>query len=141
MDFTEDGRIVLIRLDMGEKIVSTLLGFLEDRAITSGHISGIGAVSEVNIARYLLGEKRFESLNLAGEFEVTSLTGLISKVDGKPHVHIHIVLGDSEFRALTGHLNEGVVGPTLELVIHKADISITRKEDSEVGLSLLDFGK
>lgn len=141
MEYSIDNSTAILRLKKGEKIMETILPFLEENQIHSGYLSGLGAVSQVTIQRYVLEEQKYESLELKGEFEVTGLTGTITRLDGMAHVHAHIVLGDKNFRALTGHLLDGLVAATLEVIIHKVNFPITRKYAKDIGLSLLCFEK
>ena len=60
-------------------------------------------------------------------------------LDGdKPKLHAHIVIGDAEGRAWGGHLVEGHVWPTLELILTDAPRQLRRTIDPETGLALLD---
>lgn len=64
-------------------------------------------------------------------FEVVSLTGTFSRDDG---CHIHISLADAAGNAIGGHLMEGTVFTTCEIVLATADgVEFVREMDGETG--------
>jgi len=66
------------------------------------------------------------------------LVGDISMDDGKPKVHAHVVVGKSDATAHGGHLIEGHVRPTLEIVVTETPRHLHRRFDRESGLALID---
>ncbi|MCK4532030.1 MAG: DUF296 domain-containing protein, partial [Candidatus Aenigmarchaeota archaeon] len=63
----------------------------------------------------------------------------VSLSEGKLKVHAHVIIGDKEFRTFGGHLVEGIVLPTCEIVFFPFEEMIERKMDGETGLALLDL--
>ena len=64
-------------------------------------------------------------------FEIVSLTGTFSRNDG---CHIHISLADAEGNTIGGHLVDGVVFTTCEVVLGTADgVEFVREMDRETG--------
>lgn len=142
MEYKKYDNIYVIRLDLGEKIRKTLTKFLEQEQIGGGFLYGLGAVSQARIAHYPLSEKKYNEENFKGEFEVTNITGNIAMVEKKPFLHMHITLGDrkeSNYNIFGGHLVEGIVEPTLEILLTALPGTITRKFDERTGLKLLDL--
>ena len=139
MKYQKYDNLYLIRIDHGEKIRQTLLNFLEQEHILAGFLYGLGAVSQAEIAHYPLSEKKYNTQNLVGEYEVSNLTGNVAVVDDKPFMHMHITLGDREYHAFAGHLVEGIASPTLEILLTVLPGKITRKFNEEMGLKLLDI--
>ncbi len=139
MDYIQYNDQYVIRLDLGEKIRETLTTFLEQKNIQAGFLYGLGAVSEAKIAHYPLSEKKYNSKNYEGEYEVMNITGNIALVDNKPFLHMHITLGDRDYHAFGGHLEEGIVSPTLELHLTSFPGKLIRTFDEKVGLKLLDL--
>ncbi|RMG30183.1 MAG: DNA-binding protein [Methanobacteriota archaeon] len=139
MEFKGNGSIFFLRLDPDEKIMETLLAFLEDQFIPSGTLMAVGAVKEATLRYFNQKEKTFVEKVFAEPMEVTSLTGNITVKDGTPYVHPHVVLGRRDFSTISGHLQEGVVGPTLEITIQAFDLSIQRIHSEEIGLNILHF--
>ncbi len=139
MKFQKHDTLYVICLDLGEKIKQTLTSFCEREHIYGGFISGLGAVSEAEIAHYPLSEKRYNTQRFVGEYEVMNLTGNVASLDGKPFLHLHITLGDREYHAFGGHLVEGIASPTLEVLLTHIPGLLTRKHDEATGLKLLDL--
>ena len=50
---------------------------------------------------------------------------------GKPILHIHIVLGTRHGSAKAGHLGEGHVRPTLEVIITESPAHLRKVKDDE----------
>jgi len=55
-----------------------------------------------------------------------------------PKLHAHVVLGKSDATAHGGHLLEGVVRPTLEVVLTELPRQLHRRLDRESGLALIE---
>lgn len=70
--------------------------------------------------------------------EIVNLTGDFAWVDGEPFWHIHGTLSSRDFRAISGHVTELVVGLTCELSITPHPAPFTRTCDEEISLKLLD---
>ncbi|KKS99422.1 MAG: hypothetical protein UV76_C0020G0001, partial [Candidatus Nomurabacteria bacterium GW2011_GWA2_43_15] len=79
--------------------------------------------------------KRFSGKN----YEIVSLNGNISLVEDKPFVHLHIMLGDSDYRTFGGHLGSAVVDITCEIAINMSDSVINRKFNNEFKVNFWDF--
>ncbi len=131
--------VYAIRLEKGEKAVEKLLELCEKEDIKAGYFSGLGALSELELAHFNLVTREYSSKTLSGQYEIVSLHGNVSTLDGKSYIHAHIVVGDSEFRSWSGHLKEGTVGATCEIYLTKLDAALSRKKDEKTGLNLLDI--
>lgn len=115
--------------------------YILERGISAGTIQGIGAVDRVVLQYYSLEKKEYFSKEFEGEYEIASLLGNISLMDGKPRAHLHIVIGDTEYRAFAGHLESAQVGITCEIVLDETSTEINRGLDPETGLKVWDLSK
>ncbi len=124
------GATYVVRLDAGEKILESLAALCERDAIGGGYFQGLGAVGEAEIGRFNPSASAYEWTVLSGPYEIVSLYGNITAVDGKPFLHAHIALGDGAFAVRGGHLKEAVVSVTCEitLVRFRDDIGRTKGE-------------
>lgn len=104
MEYRKFGSKYVIRIDKGEEIVETLKKFCEDEQITLGWIKGIGAVDKATIGLFETEVKKYHSIQLEGDHEVTSLMGNISTMDEKVYLHLHINLSDKNYNTRGGHL-------------------------------------
>lgn len=59
--------------------------------------------------------------------------------DGKASLHVHVVLGLADGSTRGGHLLEGKVRPTLEVVITDTPARLKRKKKPDLGIALIDL--
>lgn len=137
MEFKKLGDYFLLRMDRGERVRNTLDGFLQQQGVASGYLQGIGALEQVELGYYSIPDRRYLQRTMPGVYELLSLSGNITTVDGQPFVHAHAVLSDAHFRTLGGHFFDGLVAVTLELVIRPFPESVQRAEHADFGLNLL----
>ncbi len=57
--------------------------------------------------------------------------------DGKPAIHIHVVVGRRDGSAMAGHLGEAHVRPTLEAILTESPAHLRKRVDPESGLALI----
>jgi predicted DNA-binding protein with PD1-like motif len=124
----------IVRLDAGEKIVETLKALCERDAIGAGFFSGLGAVDEAEIGHFDPASNDYTWIRLSGPYEIVSLYGNITTVDGKPFIHAHIALGDNTFAVRGGHLKEAEVSVTCEITLTRFRDDIGRTKDAATGL-------
>ena len=68
-----------------------------------------------------------------------SLIGDVVIDKGEPSVHAHVVVGRRDGSALGGHLIEGRVWPTLEVIVTESPTHLRKRHDPETGLALIDL--
>ena len=107
--------------------------------IKCGYFFGIGALNEVELAHYTVENKKYTSKVFKQPLEITNLTGNIATMDNKVYLHCHTTLSDEGMRAIAGHLVEGIIAATCEIVLVKLDMGINRKYDELIGLNLWDL--
>lgn len=127
---------VFVRLEPGEDIIEQLMEVISIYKIRLGRISGIGACDVVTVGNFDVKAQDYHQETLEGSFEITSLIGNISKMNGEPYLHLHITLGDGEMKVWGGHLNYGRISATAEIVIDVYDGEIDRYKDEQSGLNL-----
>ena len=139
MKYSVLGTNYIIRLDAGEKIVATLLSLCERDGIGSGFFNGLGAVGESELGHFDPATGDYSWVKLSGPYEIVSLYGNITVVDGKPFIHAHAALSDNTFAVRGGHLREAFVSVTCEITLTRFRDDIGRKKDEATGLFLLDL--
>jgi len=127
---------VFVRLEPGEDIIEQLMEVISEYDIKLGKVSGIGACDMVTIGNFDVKKQDYHKETFEGSFEITSLTGNISQMNGAPYLHLHITLGDREMRVCGGHLNSGRISATAEIVIDIYNGDIDRYKDEQSGLNL-----
>ncbi len=139
MEFKKFRDRYVIRLDKSEEIISTVKAFCKKQGVALGWITGIGAVNRAKIGLSDTAKKEYHSKILEGDFEITSLMGNISTMDGEVYLHLHINLADGEHKTWGGHLNEAIISATGELIIERIEGDVEREFSEEIGLNLYKF--
>lgn len=130
---------LVIRMDKGEEIVEQLTAVAAREHIALAEVSALGAVGSFTAGVFYPDEKEYHSNDFTGDFEIVSLTGTVTEMDGKPYLHLHMSAGDREGRVWGGHLNRAVVSATCEMVVRILDGHVGRAFSPEIGLNLLAF--
>ena len=136
---SNDGqRTFAVIMDRGDEAMALLKSFAERENIDAAQITGIGAFKDVTLRYFDWETKEYLNNPVNEQVEVAAPIGDISeKPDGKPEVHIHLVVGKRDGSALAGHLKTGHVRPTLELIVTESPAHLRRKKDPETGLALI----
>jgi len=100
---------------------------------------GIGALGEAELAHYIVESKKYTSKVLKQPLEIVSMNGNITSMNKEVYLHCHITLSDEKMNAIAGHLKEGTIAATCEIVLVKLDAAINRRYDDFTGLKLLDI--
>ncbi|MEQ8192258.1 MAG: PPC domain-containing DNA-binding protein [Candidatus Eremiobacterota bacterium] len=132
---TEDN-IYVVKLENGDKLISCLTSLAEELNINFATITGIGAVKDPHVGYFVVNQKRYIEKRYEGNFELLSLKGNISIKEGKPFCHIHVILGDAEFKTFGGHLLDADVTVTMEIIIKPLKVDVERTIDGESSLYL-----
>jgi len=125
----------------GEDFMSTLVRFCEENAVHWGQFQAIGTLEDVEIGYYDLPTREYIFREEEGPFEVASMDGNISEMEGEqPVVHVHAVLSrcDETLETIGGHLRSARIALTLELCLWQVTQPLTRSLDDETGLNLIN---
>ena len=129
----------LIRVNRGGKIIACLIDFCQKEKIKAGFFIGIGAVDQATLAHYSIENQKYSQKKFNQPLELTSLSGTVATLDNQPSVHAHAVLADNSFKTISGHLVEGRISGTGEILIVPLGKEIKKKFDQETGLNILDL--
>jgi predicted DNA-binding protein with PD1-like motif len=125
--------------DKGDEAMAELRTFAEEHELGAAHFTGIGAFSSVVFGYFDRRRMDYDRTPLDEQVELLSIVGDVALDEGKPKVHAHVVVGRSDGSASGGHLLEGNVWPTLELVLTTSPAHLQKRSDSETGLALIDL--
>ena len=141
MEYRRFGNKIVARMDKGEEICAKLLELAEAEDIRLASVSGIGASNDVTLCVFDTHTKFYnKTVYNATDYELGSVTGSLSRQDGKPYLHLHAVIGSPVMgECHAGHLNAAVVSATCELVIDVIDGEVGREFSDEIGLNLFKF--
>lgn len=131
-------RVFAVILETGEAVMESLQRFAEAERLTAAQITGIGAFSEAGLRYFDWEQKEYLPIPVKEQVEVASLIGDVAvSPEGKPALHVHLVLGRRDGTALAGHLAEARVRPTLELIVTEAPAHLRKALDPDSGLALI----
>lgn len=130
-------RTFAVILATGDEVMTCLKDFAARETITAAQISAIGALSDVVLEYFDWEKKGYLKIPLREQVEVASLLGDIAEADGKPAIHVHIVVGKRDGSAMAGHLGEAHVRPTLEVIVTESPAHLRKRHDPESGLALI----
>jgi uncharacterized protein len=133
-------RTFVVVFDKGEEIVQGLTDFAGRASLRASQITAIGALSDVTLGYFDRDAHRYQTIALAEQVEVLSLLGVITLDGEKRKLHGHIVVGRRDGSAHGGHLLEGHVWPTLEVIVEESPRHLQRRLDPASGLALIDLG-
>ena len=121
--------------------MAKLTELAEKEQIRLAHLYGLGASDHLTMGCYDVAQQKYHVKDLDGAFEITNLTGNMTRKDGKPYLHVHITVADESQKAFGGHLNACVISGTCELFVTVLDGNVGRKSDDigHTGLNILDF--
>ena len=135
-------RTFAVILQKGDEAMRCLQEFAVRERLGASQITAIGALSGARLAFFDWDTKRYLPIPVEEQVEVASLVGDIAVgPDGKSSVHVHAVLGRRDGTALAGHLQEGRVRPTLEIIVTESPAHLCKVKDEESGLALISARK
>jgi predicted DNA-binding protein with PD1-like motif len=133
-------RSFVVVLATGDEVMQSLRTFVEDQKIDTAQITGIGAFSRLTLMYFDWDTKSYETIPISEQVEVASLNGDVALgPSGEPALHIHLVIGKRNGNAMAGHLSEGRVRPTLELIVEEPPAHLRKIKDPETGLALIQL--
>jgi uncharacterized protein len=131
-------RTFVVVLNSGDEVMACLNRFVEQEKIEAAQFSAIGALRSAALGYFDWETKDYQRIPVDEQVEVASFTGDVAVgPDEKPALHIHCVLGCRGGRAVAGHLLEGHVRPTLEVVLTDSPVHLRKRHDPESGLALI----
>ena len=132
-------RTLAVVLDTGEEVLASLKQVAAREKLTAAQITAIGAFSDATLGYFDWEKKEYLKNPVREQVEVVTMLGDIGEEDGKPTLHVHLVLGRRDGATLGGHLLEAHVRPTLEVIITESPTPLRRRKDAETGLALIRF--
>ncbi|MFH1502040.1 MAG: PPC domain-containing DNA-binding protein [Candidatus Eisenbacteria bacterium] len=139
MEYRDSDNIIFVRLHQGDDLFDSLRGVAGKCGLRVGVVvSGIGMLKQAELA-YFVSSGRYAPVLFPEPLELVSLTGNIIFQDDEYHMHLHAVLADEEKQTVAGHLSNGKVNVTNEIVILKTSVRARRALDEKTGLMALTF--
>ena len=116
MQAIRDGPDWMLRLDDGQDLFETLVGFANREQVTAATIVfGIGMFRRATFGYW--DGKQYQPHDLEVPHEVVALHGTIARADGMPSVHLHGAVAGPDHRLVGGHLLRATVGVLQEMLV------------------------
>src|SRR5215203_4781922 len=133
-------RTIVAVLDSGEEAFATLTQFANATGLSGASLTAIGAFENAEVGWFDIETRSYRKIRVDEQCEVLSALGDIATGDdGKASLHVHVVLGLSDGTTRGGHLLEGKVRPTLEVVLEETSAGLRRRKRPELGIALIDL--
>jgi hypothetical protein len=131
-------------LDAGEEAFFALSDWAERQQISAAQVTAVGAFERAIVGWFDRAAKDYRRIYIQQQCEVLSLIGDIAREAdgdsaGQSQPHLHTVLGLHDGTTRGGHLLEGHVWPTLEVIIREAPAELCKTYRPDVGLALIDL--
>ena len=139
MKYRRFGNTLAVRIDRGEEILEQLKAACLSENVKLAAVSAIGAVDEFTVGVYHVENKQYDKNTFTGAFEIVSLLGNITTMDGEYYAHLHMSAGGADGTVVGGHLNRAIVSATCEMFITILDGTVERRFDGDTGLNLFEF--
>ena len=130
-------RTFVLVFDEGEDPVVLGTAFAERERLGASRITAVGGFSSAVLGYFDRATRQYRKIPVDTQAEVLSIIGDVAHDQGKPVVHVHAVLGLVDGTTRGGHLLEGRVWPTLEVVITEWPAHLRKAFRPDVGLSLI----
>jgi predicted DNA-binding protein with PD1-like motif len=133
-------RTYVLILEPGEEAFATISRFAVDEGLSAASLTALGAFARATVGWFDLAAKTYRKIPIAQQCEALSAIGDVALGDdGKPSLHMHVVLGLDDGSTRGGHLLEATVQPTLEVTVVETPAHLRRTKQQELGLALIDL--
>src|SRR5262249_4242604 len=136
-----DAPTYIVVLDPGDEAMAVLSGFAADQHLSGTQITAVGAFERAVVGWFDREAKDYRRIRVDQQCEVLSLVGDVALGARGPQPHIHAVLGLADGSTRGGHLLEGQVWPTLEVIIRETDAALRKTYRPEIGIALIDLDR
>ena len=127
-------------LDPGDEAFASVTDFARKQNVTAAQVTAIGAFERATVGWFDRQARQYRPIEVQQQCEVLSLVGDIAVGSDGPQPHLHAVLGLPDGSTRGGHLLNGQVWPTLEVIIRETPAELRKTDRPDIGLALIDLG-
>jgi predicted DNA-binding protein with PD1-like motif len=133
---SDDGKAAFVSLERGEDLLEGLNAAVADLGIEAATVQVIGGLEQATIGYFDPNTRQYAPRS-TGHVELASGLGNVSIRDGKPFIHLHVVVSGPDGTALGGHAMEGCRAFVVEAYLRKLDgPPPVRQEQPGMGLKV-----
>lgn len=134
----EKPKTFVLVFQTNDELAQGLRDFASEQKLASASFKAIGALSSVRPGWLNWKTRQYEpSVCLDEQVELLSLIGDVALSDGNPQVHAHAVVGKHDGTAHGGHLLQGHIRPTCELVLTESPVHLKKEFNPDAGIMLI----
>lgn len=112
------GKTYKVSFKAGDDVMGGMARFAAAHPTEQAQLSGVGGVSKAVLAWYDPKVRAFKRITVNEKCEISGVTGTITTdAQGKPNVHLHLVLSRQDGSTVSGHLISATVDPILEVFV------------------------
>jgi uncharacterized protein len=139
----EDADVVtyVVVCDPGDEAVAALTQFARAERLEAAQITAVGAFEHATVGWFDRAAKDYRRIPVTEQCEVLALLGDVAEGQDGPILHMHTVLGLSDGTTRGGHLLEGKVFPTLEVVVTETPAELRKVLRPDIGIALIDLDR
>jgi predicted DNA-binding protein with PD1-like motif len=139
MKSIQDGQYIFARFFPDENILESIIELCKRYQVRTGIVfSGIGQLKNITLG-YFLEKGNYLPQDFDEVYELLSLNGSIINQNNEFIPHLHCVIGDKNKHVFGGHLINGTVEVTNEIVLLSTSLEAYRNKSEKTGLLELDF--
>ena len=121
MDYKRFDDTIFARIDRGEDIVEMLKEIALKEDVKLASVDGLGAIGRLETGLFDTTEKKYyNTCERDGAFEITSLTGTVTTMNGEYYGHLHLSQSDFHRKSsstffLTNQIGYSINGITYQV--------------------------
>jgi predicted DNA-binding protein with PD1-like motif len=137
----EDADVVtyVVSCDPGDEAVASLTQLARSEQLEAAQVTAVGGFERATVGWFDPAARQYRRIPVDEQCEVLSLIGDVAVDQDGPVLHAHVVLGLSDGTTRGGHLLEGRVFPTLEVVVTETPALLRKVMRPDVGIALIDL--
>ena len=112
------GKTWKVSFKAGDDVMGGMARFAAAHPMQQAQLAGVGGTIKATLAWYDPRVKAFKQIAVNEKCEISGVTGTITTdAQGKPNVHLHLVLTRQDGSTVSGHLISATVDPILEVFV------------------------
>jgi uncharacterized protein len=133
---SDDGKAAFVSLERGEDLVQALNQAVEAMGLEAATVQVIGGLEAATVGYFDPATREYVPTS-TGHVEICAGLGNVSIRDGRPFVHLHLVLSGPDGSAVGGHAMDGCRAFVVEAYFRKLDgPAPVRQETPDMGLKV-----
>ena len=139
----EDADVVtyVVVCDPGDEAVAALTQFARAERLQASQVAAVGAFERATVGWFDRAARQYRRIPVDQQCEVLSLMGDVAQDADGPSLHAHVVLGLADGTTRGGHLLEGWVFPTLEVIVTETPAELRKVMRPDLGIALIDLDR